>query len=662
MSRSIVLSNGELFVALDSKAAVRDIYYPHVGLEDHVRGHYLHRLGVWVDGQMSWLSDDSGWEITIGCETDALASAIVAKNARLQVELSIKDIVYNEKPIYIRRVIVKNISDRGREIKLYFAHQYEIYKSHGGDTAYFDPISHSIIHYKGSRVFLMSATLDQEPFTDFATGRANYHGQEGTHRDADDGRLSKNPIEHGPADSVIGLYGTYEAGRSKTCSYWIAAAESIPGAHELNQYVVKKTPEHLIRTASDFWKAWVNAYEWSFYGLLPEHVALFKRSLMYVRAHVDNGGGILASCDSDMLQYGGFDTYSYVWPRDAAYTAIALDRAGDSNVSKRFFEFCRDVISDDGYFLHKFLPDKSLGSSWHPWIWQGQLQLPIQEDETAIVLIAMREHYEHSRDLEFLESMYNVLIEHAADFLVQYRDKDTKLPQPSYDLWEQKRGISTYTSSSVYGALIAASELSGILGKRDNEKRYKNAAEEIRESILKHLWDEKEGMFLKMINKNESGVLRDQTPDISSVYGVFAFGVLKPDDKRIARAFEQGVRRLSHGISTGGLARYEGDDYYGVSRDVAGNPWVITTLWYAEYLIANAKKESDMKRVLDIFTWVTKHALPSGVLPEQFNPSSGEQISAAPLTWSHAAYVSAVLQYLDKLEELGICVACNPAP
>ena len=42
----------------------------------------------------------------------------------------------------MRRVIVNNTADRTREIKLYFGHQFEIYKAHGGDTAYFDPISH----------------------------------------------------------------------------------------------------------------------------------------------------------------------------------------------------------------------------------------------------------------------------------------------------------------------------------------------------------------------------------------------------------------------------------------------------------------------------------------------------------------------------------------
>jgi len=656
MSRSIVLSNGELAVALDAHGLVRDLYYPHVGLEDHVRGHYIHRLGLWVDGEISWLGEDSAWEIVVSCEEEALASHITARHPRLQVELIFKDIVYNERPVFVRRVAIMNTSDRPREIKLYFAHQFEIYKSHGGDTAYFDPVSHSIIHYKGQRVFLISATLDDEPFSDYATGLAGFQGHEGTHRDADDGALSKNPIEHGPADSVIGVYGTYAPGQSRVCYYWIAAARSIAHAHQLNEYVVKKTPEHLVRTASDYWKAWVNTYQWSFYGLSPEHIALFKRSLMYVRAHVDTGGGILASIDSDMLNYG-LDTYSYVWPRDAAYAALALDAAGDTNVAKRFFEFCCDVISSEGYLMHKYLPDKSLGSSWHPWIQNGQFQLPIQEDETAIVVIALSQHYRRSRDLEFLEAMFNPLVEKAAEFMVSYRDPVTKLPQPSYELWEEKRGSSTYTAAATYGALAAAAAIAKMLGKDDHERRYTSAAEEIRQGILEHLWDQKRGVFCKLLNRSGKELSYDTTIDMSSAYGVFAFGVLPPSDARLASAYANSVRALSHGIPTGGLARYEGDKYARVDAESAGNPWIATTLWYAEYLIAGAKEEKDLDRVREIFTWVVKHAAPSGVLSEQFNSRTGEEISASPLTWSHAAYVSAILKYLDRLETLGIAKA-----
>lgn len=652
MARAVVLSNGELCVSLDERGEVRDIYYPHVGLEDHVRGHYVHRVGVWVDGQMAWFSGD-GWDIRVSSETDALASTIVARHERLQVELTFKDIVYNERPVFIRRVSVKNVADRTREIKLYFAHQFEIYKSHGSDTAYFDPKTGAVIHYKGRRVFLINARLDGEPFQDYATGRSNFQGKEGTHVDAEDGVLSKNPIEHGPTDSVIGAYGTYAANQSRTCYYWVAAAQTIEEAQELDEYVVKKSPEHLVKTATNFWHAWVNAYQWDFDGLSQDHIALFKRSLLNMRAMVDKDGGILASADSDMLQYG-LDTYSYVWPRDAAYVALALDSAGEMNTAQRFFSFARDVLFKEGYFLHKYLPDKSLGSSWHPWIKDGVPQLPIQEDETALVIYALREHYERSRDLDFLEEIYNPLVEKAANFMVRYRDPVTHLPEPSYDLWERKRGTSTFTSCAVYAALVAAADLSKILGKDTHESKYRKAAEEIQAAILEHLWDEKEGMFINMLVPRAGGVERDTTVDMSSVYAVFSFGVLPTSDPRLQKAFDKTVRILSRGITSGGLARFDNDDYYQIDRSTAGNPWVITTLWYAEYLTSRAKTGADLDRVRDIFTWVVRHAQPSGALSEQLHPQTGIQVGATPLTWAHGAYVLTVLRYLEKRRSLGL--------
>ncbi|HUO56294.1 MAG TPA: glycoside hydrolase family 15 protein, partial [Candidatus Paceibacterota bacterium] len=56
--------------------------------------------------------------------------------------------------------------------------------------------------------------------------------------------------------------------------------------------------------------------------------------------------------------------------------------------------------------------------------------------------------------------------------------------------------------------------------------------------------------------------------------------------------------------------------------------------------------------VREIFSWVARHAQPSGVLSEQINPNDGTQVGATPLTWTHGAYVRAVLKYLDTVDKL----------
>lgn len=109
----------------------------------------------------------------------------------------------------------------------------------------------------------------------------------------------------------------------------------------------------------------------------------------------------------------------------------------------------------------------------------------------------------------------------------------------------------------------------------------------------------------------------------------------------------------------GGLARYENDSYHRVSKDVPGNPWFITTLWLAQYYIAVAKNKNELDKALDILRWVLECALPSGVLAEQVNPLTREPLSVSPLTWSHATYIAAVQEYLDKQLEIEKCSACG---
>lgn len=658
MPKSLVLGNGNLLACYDKFAQVSDFYFPYVGLENHTGGHYVHRVGVWADGQLNWLSHPN-WKVTVNSDKNALVGRSKAINKALNVELDFSDVVYNEKDIFLRKVVVANKGNSKREIKLYFNHEFEIYESHRGDTAYYDPINSAVVHYNGRRVFFISGRMDEKVFNDYTTGIFKIEGKEGSYKDAEDGALSKNPIEHGPSDSVIGFYVTLEPNQEKTIYYWIAAAESIKDAVALNNYILLRSPEHLLRTTADFWSAWVNRYNFSFYGLDERAIDLFKKSLFIIRAHTDNRGAIIASSDYSMLQ-GGRDTYSYAWPRDASYSAMALDAVGDQNVSKRFFEFCNDVITDSGYFMHKYRPDRSLGSSWHPWVRDGKTELPIQEDQTALVIYALWKHYEASKDLEFIEILYNSLIKKAADFMVLHRDPYLKLPKPSYDLWEEKFGTTTYTSCAVYGALQAAARFSGILGKHENEKIYRDAAEEIKQAILKYLYSPEEEIFYKMINPANVALQTDKVIDMSSAYGLFAFGVLLPDDERLVKFIKKIEDRIACKTFVGGIARYEGDGYYRVANTIPGNPWIITSLWLAQYYIAKAKDVSEFEAVKKWVNWTVEYALPSGILPEQLDTYTGEHISAAPLTWSQAEYVLTIIKYLDKLESMGICIKCNP--
>lgn len=659
MPKSITLGNGQILVGLDDHGYVRDFYFPYVGLENHLGVRHRHQIGVFVDGALHWLHD-SNWHVRIECADETLGSNITAENRSIGISLLFRDVVYNEKDIFVRQVTAKNLFDDLREVKLYFNQQFQISESARGDTAYYDPRCQAVIHYKSRRVFLVNLRVGEQGFDDYSTGLFAIEGKVGTYIDAEDGVLSKNPIEHGMVDSMIGVTLPLSPKGSTTVHYWLAVGKDLEETEELNSYVLKHGPEHLLQTTEDFWHAWVNRQNFSFFQLTPEIVALFKKSLLLIRSNVDRGGAIIASGDSDMLQQGR-DTYAYVWPRDAARTASALDRAGDFNVARRFFEFANDIVHRDGYFMHKYLPNRSLGSSWHPWVQNGAVALPIQEDETALVLSALWRHYALSKDLEFIEDIYNSLIKRSADFLVSYRDAATGLPKPSYDLWEEKYGVSTFTAAAVVEALAAAARFADLLGKSVEGKRYRDAAEHVRGAILEHLYCKEKGLFCKLFNATSEGVrIEDTTVDMSSFFGLFKFNILPADDERLTRMAAAVEERLRVKTAVGGYMRYEDDQYYRADRNGSPNPWFVTTFWMAQYHIKKAQTESDLAPVKDWLSWGVRHALPSGTLSEQLHPHTGAQLSASPLSWSHAEFVITVIEYLEKLEEMGLCVACNP--
>jgi len=156
----------------------------------------------------------------------------------------------------------------------------------------------------------------------------------------------------------------------------------------------------------NYWSAWSKRKS-SNLNTLPRAISrLFKSSSLVMRSHIDAGGGVISACDSDVLQFNR-DTYSYVWPRDGAFVAMAFDMIGYPEVARMFFKFCNKNINSSGYFNHKYSPDGSIGSSWHPLIdAKGKIQLPIQEDETALVLIALYKHFQRYGDLEFISKVY----------------------------------------------------------------------------------------------------------------------------------------------------------------------------------------------------------------------------------------------------------------
>jgi oligosaccharide amylase len=652
MPRDLPIGNGVIQANFDEEYNLRDLYYPHVGMENQTTGHPI-RFGVWADGVMKWIWD--GWKIELNYLPDTLVTDVRCVHPKLQLELVCHDCVDFHIWVLLREVIVRDLAGRNRDVRLFFSHDFHIKENEVGDTAYYDPKTSAVIHYKQNRYFLINLCTPEKCGVDhFATGIHELRGYEGTWRDAEDGVLSGNAIAQGTVDSCIGMNLKVPANGTSKCTYWIACQQDYDGVSRINNVVRLKTPEVLINRTANYWKLWVNKEQWNL-NLLPAEIAgLFKRSLLILRTLVDDDGAIIAATDYDVVNFGR-DTYSYMWPRDGAMCAYSLIKAGYSDVSRRFFQFCLDVISPDGYLLHKYNPDKTLASSWQPWLLNGKESLPIQEDETALVVWSLWHHFDKFREIEFIKPLYRRLIINAADFMVKFRDKVTHLPKPSYDLWEERFGVHLFTAATAVGGLKAAAKFANAFGETADADRYESAANEIRDAIDKYMWNENEQSYCRMVTpKGDAAYQQDSTVD-AACYGIWAFGAMEPDNPRVQATMKKISEKLGVDTEIGGIARYQSDNYQRVveaSEKIPGNPWIICTLWLAQYKIASAYTLDELAKSLDILKWVVSRATLSGVLPEQVHPLTGKPISVSPLAWSHATFIITVLEYIERFNQL----------
>ncbi len=261
MPRDLPLGNGSLLVASDQNYQIRDLYWPHVGQENHAIGHPF-RIGVWVEGQFRWL-DDGGWKRELGYQCETLVTDVKMEHPDLAVSIQFKDMVDFHEDLFIRQLEISNQEDRDREIRIFFHHDFHIAKNEIGDTAYYEPERRAVFHYKEKYWFMLNGAVmvDQdnpgpgwEPTEDsfpglvvgvhqWACGLKEIHNLQGTWRDAEDGRLEGGVVAHGSVDSTIGFNLQIKAGQTRRLYYWMAVGSNFDEVTTVNRMVRQRGPQ-----------------------------------------------------------------------------------------------------------------------------------------------------------------------------------------------------------------------------------------------------------------------------------------------------------------------------------------------------------------------------------------------------------------------------------
>ncbi len=352
---------------------------------------------------------------------------------------------------------------------------------------------------------------------------------------------------------------------------------------------------------------------------------LYQRSIQIIKAYQSPSGAYVASPN--------FPTYHYCWFRDGAFTAYAMNLAGEHESSMRFHAWAAGVIgrysdlirrsiskvSQNQPLEHDFLPTR--------FTLQGEVDLDnpwpnFQLDGFGTWLWALNEHHQLNPEAQLSKEVLNAA-ELVADYLT------TLWTLPCYDCWEEfPDHIHPHTLAAIYGGLQAHTNLAG--------KDHRSVTDAIREKLLTNT--EAFGRFVKFPNS--------PAVDASLLGLAVPYGVVAVDDPLMLKTVEHIEATL---LRDGGIHRYEDDSYYG------GGAWILLTAWLGWYYVELSTHRPDLapglkQKIQTCQTWVKTQADSDLNLPEQvtenlsvpsYYPTWVERWGeiASPLLWSHAKYI-----------------------
>jgi glucoamylase len=298
--------------------------------------------------------------------------------------------------------------------------------------------------------------------------------------------------------------------------------------------------------------------------------------------------------------------WSYSWPRDTAFVAVALARTGHHGEALRALAFLQSVQGADGGFEARYLLDGSGPPD----------DRARQADGAGWALWATWEVSRASGGRGAL-SISRPLLDKATRFALQDTDNGRKLPPASPDYWEVGvRRTSLGTAAPLLAGLEASRQLYAALGEPVLASRSGAAASRLRAVI-----DER---FADGWERLGSQRFRDGGGLDAAVTFIMPPFARSPSPELV----DAWLRYQSEAVRpAGGLAP-------GVQWKQDGISWTPETAMVA-YTAAMSGYPEVSERWMD---WLNDHRTPWGSLPEKVL-ASGAPAGPAPLAWTAALVV-----------------------
>jgi GH15 family glucan-1,4-alpha-glucosidase len=404
--------------------------------------------------------------------------------------------------------------------------------------------------------------------------------------------------------------------------------------------------QRLLQATTEYWSDWAHHCgpgRCVFRGPWHNHVV---RSALVLKLLTHPQTGAIAAAPTTSLPevIGGVRNWDYrfAWIRDASFTVQSLHALGHEEEALQYFQWlrslCREFGSDDDHLhirvMYGLHGEQDLEEHTLDHLSGYRNSAPVRVGNAAAEQIQLDVYgelvnafYETRRYGEEITQGDWGFIHKIVNTACQTWDTEDS------GIWEVRGGPRHFTYSKLmcWVALDRSIELAEKYGLEASLGEWKKTRQKIRQAILERGFSEKLGSFVQSFDS--------EALDATSLL-IPVMGFLPPEDHRVQGTI---AATLQHLTSDGMVYRYLGDD----GLPGQEGTFVLCTFWLVDALVL----AGELEKAEALLLGVLKHVSPLGLLAEQIDATSGEQLGNYPQAFSHIGLMNTALHLAGALAE-----------